>query len=159
MAYLLPDFGDVTDGAGGDRARLFVERMGPTLNPVGGGLDGLDGLMGGVIIFLMISLVFNLLRAAAAVALTGGGALLNTLILFGWLVIDRRLQNRKRKASIATDAITDRPTNRRCSGLAPANQKNSTSGSNDGRNCNEERRDGHAVAARTGRVTHRIERS
>jgi hypothetical protein len=58
-------------------------------NMLGGvGLDGLDGLMGGVMIFLIISLVFNPLRAAAAAARTGGGALLKTLIFCGWQVID-----------------------------------------------------------------------
>jgi hypothetical protein len=93
LACLLPDFGDVTGGAWGDRVRLFVGRMCKWDDMSGGGgLDGLNGLMGGVMIFLMISLVINPLRAAAVAARTGGGALLNTLILLLGQVIDRRLQ-------------------------------------------------------------------
>lgn len=73
----LLDLGEEARGAeagGGDRAMLcLVEREDSVADATGEAAAGLDGLMGGVMIFLMMSLVLIAFMAAAAAERTGGG--------------------------------------------------------------------------------------
>ena len=78
----LPDFlldlGEDARGAeagGGERATVCLRKRGDSMTDAAGeAAAGLDGLMGGVMIFLMMSLVLMAFMAAAAAARTGGGA-------------------------------------------------------------------------------------